>query len=310
MACLQSAPGLVVEVFTLHGVLCIISALTLGFPQPVGPEPIPLRTFDAPLTEDQRVPRGNGPTSLAIIIPAYNEEEALPEAIEQARSYLEGRQIAGEVIVVDDGSTDRTLAVAEAAAEGDELVRVVSYGENRGKGHAVRQGVRHAATDTDAVVFLDADLATPVKEVDGALKALAEGADVVIGTRIHPEARIEQAQPLLRRVMGAGFRRLTRAMLGLRVSDITCGFKVFERDAAGRIFDLATIDGWAFDAELLVIADRLGLRIAELPVRWCDSRDSRVRPLRNAAESWQQLRLIRRRMREGDYDPRDPEGTA
>jgi dolichyl-phosphate beta-glucosyltransferase len=250
------------------------------------------------------------PNSVSIVIPAYNEQEALPGAIESALGYLDDRSLAGEVVVVDDGSSDATEEIARRAAERDERVRVVSYAANRGKGYAVRRGVHEADAETDAVVFLDADLATPVEQIDGALEAIAEGAEVVVGTRIHPDAQIEQAQPPLRRVMGAGFRRLTRAMLGLRVSDITCGFKAFERDAARRIFDLATIDGWAFDAELLVIANRLGLRMAELPVRWCDSRDSRVRPLRNAAESWRQLRRIRRRMREGAYEPGDSGGAA
>jgi len=250
----------------------------------------------------------SGPTSVAIIIPAYNEEASLPRAIERARGNLDERGIAGEIVIVNDGSTDATLAVAQAAAADDPRLKVVTHAANRGKGYAVRQGVRHA--DADAIVFLDADLATPVSEIAPALEALAAGAEVVVGTRHHPEARIEQPQPLLRRAMGAGFRGIARSMLHLRVSDITCGFKAFSRDAAARIFELATIDGWAFDAELLVIANRLGLRVVEMPVHWRDSRDSRVRPFRNAAQSWRQLRLIRRRMREGAYEPRDQGGEA
>ena len=252
--------------------------------------------------------RSSGPTSVAIVIPAYNEEASLPRAIEQALSYLDERGIAGEIVIVNDGSADATLAVAQGAAADDPRLKVVTYATNRGKGYAVRQGVLHA--DADAIVFLDADLATPVEEIGPALEALAAGAEVVVGTRHHPEALIEQPQPWLRRTMGSGFRGIARSMLRLRVSDITCGFKAFEREAAKRIFELATIDGWAFDAELLVIAERLGLRVVEMPVHWCDSRDSRVRPLRNAAQSWRQLRLIRRRMQEGAYEPRDQGGEA
>lgn len=248
------------------------------------------------------------PLSVAIVIPAYNEQAALPHAIDRARRYLDERGLEGEIVVVNDGSADATLDVAEAAAAEDARVRVVSYATNRGKGYAVRQGVQRA--EGDAIVFLDADLATPVEEIDRVLEAMAAGAEVVVGTRRHPDAQIQQAQPLLRRVMGGGFRAIARSMLGLSVTDITCGFKAFRREAAKSIFHRATVDGWAFDAELLVIANRLGLRVVELPVHWCDSRDSRVRPFRNAAESWRQLRLIRRRMREGAYEPGDAGGEA
>lgn len=239
---------------------------------------------------------------LTIIIPAYNEEKDLQTAIEAARGYLDDRDVGGEVLVVDDGSADDTRAIAEHAAQGDDRVRALGYEENRGKGHAVRYGVVRA--EGDAIVFLDADLATPVEETDGLLEAIAGGADVVVGTRVHPEACIERPQPWLRRFMGARFRWLARMMLGLRASDITCGFKGFTREAAHAVFDRATVDGWAFDAELLVIAQRLGLTIVEVPVRWSDSRDSRVRPFANAAESWRALLAIRRRLREGAYDPR------
>ncbi|MGD9497593.1 MAG: dolichyl-phosphate beta-glucosyltransferase [Armatimonadota bacterium] len=238
---------------------------------------------------------------LSIIIPAYNERDCLEQAVRAARHYFDARALPGEVIVVDDGSVDDTRAIAESQRREDARVRVEGYGANRGKGYAVRWGVQRARGEV--IVFLDADLATPVGEIDQVLPAVEGGADVVVGTRVHPQARIERAQSPVRQFMGAGFRWLARAMLGLRVSDITCGFKAFTRAAAQRIFAAATIDGWAFDAELLVIAQRLGLRVVEVPVRWSDRRDSRVRPLRNALQSWRQLRLIRRRMREGAYEP-------
>ncbi len=247
-------------------------------------------------------------TTIAIVIPAYDEAACLRDAIMAALDYLDERGRSGEVVVVDDGSSDDTRDVAEATAQEDPRVRVEGYDRNRGKGHAVRRGVQRA--QADVIVFLDADLATPVDEIDKVLQAVEGGAEMVVGTRVHPEARIEQPQPFLRRFMGGRFRWLARAMLGLTASDITCGFKAFTAGAARQVFELATIDGWAFDAELLVIAGRLGLRIVEVPVRWADSRDSRVRPLANALESWRQLRLIRRRMREGVYEPRGAGGPA
>ncbi len=239
--------------------------------------------------------------SLSIVIPAYNESACLRGAVRAALDYLHARGLEGEVIVVNDGSTDDTGRIAVELAREDARVRAEGYERNCGKGHAVRRGVEHARGAT--IVFLDADLATPVGEIDKVLPEIEAGAQMVVGTRQHPDAEIEHPQPRLRRFMGGVFRSLARMMLGLRVSDITCGFKAFTRDAAHGIFALSTIDGWAFDAELLVIAQRLGLRVAEVPVRWADRRDSRVRPLRNALESWRQLRLIRRRMREGAYEP-------
>jgi len=238
---------------------------------------------------------------LSIVIPAYNESAGLRDAVMAALGYLDDRGLDGEVIVVNDGSADGTAQIADALAQDHARVRAEGYARNRGKGHAVRHGVRQARGA--AIVFLDADLATPVGEIDKVLPAIAAGAQVVVGTRVHPEAEIEHPQPTVRRFMGGVFRSLARTMLGLRTSDITCGFKAFTRDAAHRLFTPATIDGWAFDAELLVIAQRLGIRVVEVPVRWTDRRDSRVRPLRNALESWRQLRLIRRRMREGAYEP-------
>ena len=198
-------------------------------------------------------------TDLSIVIPAYNESACLRGAVLAALGYLDDRDLDGEVIVVNDGSTDDTGEIAEALADEHPRVRAEGYERNRGKGHAVRHGVGHARGEV--IVFLDADMATPVGEIDRVLPAIDAGAEMVVGTRQHPDAEIEHAQPPMRRFMGGAFRSLARTMLGLRASDITCGFKAFTRDTADRVFALATIDGWAFDAELLVIGQRLGLRV-------------------------------------------------
>ena len=238
--------------------------------------------------------------TLAVIVPAYNESERIQGALSQVLRYLDEAGVEGQVIVVDDGSADETRALAQQVATGDARVHIVRYDTNRGKGYAVRQGV--AAADADVIVFLDADLSTPVSEIDKVLAAVREGADLVIGSRFRPGANVMQRQPLLRRAFGAGFRWLARSMLKLSVSDVTCGFKGFTRDAARRVFALSTINGWAFDAELLVIAEKLGLKVVEAPITWNDCRDSRVRPLANAVEAWRQLRAIRRNLREGVYE--------
>ncbi len=243
--------------------------------------------------------------SLAIVVPAYNESARIAGTVSEILRYLDEASLDGELIVVDDGSGDDTRALAQGMAAQDRRVRVVGYDDNRGKGHAVRQGVR--AADADIIVFLDADLSTPVGEVDKVLAAVRGGAEMVVGSRFRPDANLVQRQPWLRRTLGAGFRWLARRTLSLTASDVTCGFKGFTRDAAGRVFALSTINGWAFDAELLVIAKKLGLSVAEVPITWEDCRDSRVRPLANAFEAWRQLRQIRRNLRKRLYDRRDPQ---
>lgn len=242
---------------------------------------------------------------LAIIVPAYNESERIQGTLSEILRYLDESGMASEVIAVDDGSTDDTRELAQQVAAGDARVRVMGYNVNRGKGHAVRQGVE--AAGADIIVFLDADLSTPVTEIDKVLETVREGADVVIGSRFRPDANVVDRQPPLRRAFGTGFRWLARSMLNLSVSDVTCGFKGFTCEAARRVFALCTINGWAFDAELLVIAEKLGLKVVEVPITWDNRRDSRVRPLANAVEAWRQLRAIRRNLREGVYERSHPQ---
>jgi dolichyl-phosphate beta-glucosyltransferase len=239
---------------------------------------------------------------LAIVVPAFNESAHIEAAVSELLRYLDEAEPGGQVIVVDDGSSDDTRALAQQMAEQDPRVRVLGYDDNRGKGHAVRAGV--LAADAEVICFLDADQSTPVTEVANILEAVRQGAQVVIGSRFRPDANLVERQPLLRRLFGAGFRWLARRMLGLTASDVTCGFKGFTRAAARELFALSTINGWAFDAELLVIAQRLGLTVVEVPITWRDCRDSRVRPLANALEAWRQLRQVRRNLRERVYDGR------
>jgi len=247
-------------------------------------------------------------SALAIVVPAYNESERIQGTLSELTGYLDARGLEGEIIVVDDGSVDGTRDLARQVAATDPRIRVIGEDTNRGKGYAVKQGVQ--AARAGIIVFLDADLSTPAGEMDKVLEGVAQGADMVIGSRFRPDANVAQRQRLVRRVFGAGFRWLARHLLGLQVSDVTCGFKGFTAEAARRVFALTTINGWAFDAELLVIAGRLGLRVREVPVRWSDCRDSRVRPLANAVEAWRQLRAIRRNLREGVYEGGRPQAQG
>ena len=221
--------------------------------------------------------------ALSIVIPAYNEATRLPGPLRQIDAYLRARQRAGEIVVVDDGSTDGTVAVVEAVArELGAPVRVIVSTPNRGKGHAVKLGM--LAARGRAVAMTDADLSTPIEELDVLLARVEAGVPVVIGSRKMPGAVIEVRQPLLRETMGRVFTLLTRLFV-VRVSDVTCGMKVFSAKAAQAVFSRLTLDDWSFDAEALFLARRLGFPIAEVPVRWRDATGTKVRRGRDAVRS-------------------------
>jgi len=240
------------------------------------------------------------PPTLSLVFPAYNEAEGLQAALEVASAYLDRQALKGEIVVVNDGSRDDTLEVAQALAEADQRVRVLSHSPNHGKGYAVKQGMLNARGAYR--VFLDVDLATPVEEATKLLAALERGADVAIGSRHLPGSRIEVPQRFLRRSMGSVFRSLARRMLRTPVSDFTCGCKGFRAFAAERLFGALTEPGWAFDAELILLATKAGLRLEEVPVRWRDVAHSAVAPLSAALESWRALRRVQANERRGAYD--------
>lgn len=221
-------------------------------------------------------------TGLTIVIPAYNEAERLPPTLRTIREFVPD----ADVVVVDDGSNDGTEEVARARG-----VRVLSYRDNRGKGHALRVGMM-AATG-DHVLFTDADLSTPIHELPRLLDGLRRGFDIVIGSRKREGARLIRRQPWLRETLGKGFTLLSQIILGVRATDFTCGFKAFTRAAARAVFSRSTIDRWGFDSEILFIAQRLGLRMAEVPVTWEDNRQTKVRLGADVVRSFVDLVRIR-----------------
>jgi len=236
---------------------------------------------------------------VSLVFPAYNEAESLVPALETALAYLTGRGLSAEVLVVDDGSRDDTGAVGRAFGEEHPEVRVLSHSPNRGKGRAVRRGMLAACGEFR--VFMDVDLATPIEELDKLLEALQGGADVAIGTRYVAASQVEVRQHFIRRTMGAAFRALARSLLRLPISDFTCGFKGFRGPVADELFSRLTEFGWAFDAELLLLAARTGHPPVEVPVRWRDVRGSTVAPLSAAWESLRALLRIRANDRRGLY---------
>ena len=219
------------------------------------------------------------PQSLCIVVPVFNEERRLPALLEEL--HRDADQIAArtglvlvEVIAVDDGSTDGT---AELLAGADDLggrLFVERFPENRGKGAAVRAGMLRATADV--ALMTDVDLSTPLEELVGLSAQLDRGADVCIASRALRDSEIVVRQPRHRELMGKAFNVIVRALTRVPWKDTQCGFKLFRLSTGRRLFELQRVDGFAFDMELLVLARRLGLQVAEVPVRWIDNPDTRV----------------------------------
>jgi dolichyl-phosphate beta-glucosyltransferase len=226
---------------------------------------------------------------LTIVIPAYNEEARLPASLGAIAAYVAARPSAPriEVLVVDDGSSDATGARAEDAARRHALaLRVLRLPANRGKGAAVRTGCLEATGSR--VLVSDADFSTPIYEWE---KLAAAAVPVAIGSRALDEALVKERQPFFRQAMGKLFNRLVRLVAVPGIRDTQCGFKLFTHEAAREIFSRAKVDRFAWDVEALLLARQLGYAIAEVPVLWFNSADSRVTLLRGAQAYWDVLRI-------------------
>ena len=232
------------------------------------------------------------PVHLSLVIPAYNEAERIGSTLERVLSFLDQQAFRSEVVVVDDGSRDNTRGVVGRFLEHSPTrVRILDYPKNQGKGHAVRVGMT-AATGAYRV-FYDADGSTPIEELDRLWPAFQNGAQVAIGSRSIPGANVEVHQAWYRETMGKTFNLLLRTAGLTRFRDTQCGFKGFTARACDVIFPRQTIMRYSFDAELLYIAQKHGLPIAEVPIHWVNSPHSRVHPIFDAARMVWDLLLIR-----------------
>jgi dolichyl-phosphate beta-glucosyltransferase len=233
---------------------------------------------------------GSGPY-LSVIIPAYNEEQRLQASLERVVSYLDRQPFGTEVLLVDDGSTDNTTPIARNYAGEHATVRILRYATNRGKGHAVRVGMSEA--DGQLMLLCDADLSTPIEDVEKLLPWLDDGYEVVIGSRALPDSDLRVHQPWLRERLGRTFNLLVR-LLGVRgFADTQCGFKLFTRRAARDIFPRLFTDRWAFDVEALLVARKMGYRIREVPVTWVNAPGTKVNVVRDAFSTLRDLLRIR-----------------
>jgi dolichyl-phosphate beta-glucosyltransferase len=242
---------------------------------------------------------GTPDPQVSIIVPAYNEARRLPHSLGLLRDYFGASSWSSrsfEVLVVVEHSTDGTLELAREATAEQANFHVIDNRVQRGKGYAVRSGMGEARGEV--VFYMDADLSVPLEEIDLFLahfEAHPED-DVLLGSRQHAASRIERRQSLLRQNMGKTFNRILRTLSLLPFRDTQCGFKAFRRKAAREIFALQTIDGFAFDVEVILLAQALGYRIGELPVRWLNSPESKVHIVRDSVRMLWDALTVRRRV--------------
>ncbi len=232
--------------------------------------------------------------SLSIVIPAYNEERRLPRGLAKIRDYLASRGLSAEqveVIVVDDGSADGTAAIVAEWSREMPSLRLVSNGDNRGKGYSVRHGMQEARGRI--ALFTDTDLSAPIEEADKLLAAINAGNDVAIGSRAVDRALIFGHQSRVRELAGMIFNGFVRLFTGLPFQDTQCGFKAFVREPARVIFEQQRIEGFGFDPEILFLAKRHGLRVAEIPVRWAHDPATKVHVIRDSMIMFADLAYIR-----------------
>ncbi len=243
---------------------------------------------------------------LSIVVPAYNEAHRIPASLERIFAYMDRGHADFEVVVVDDGSTDGTADLVAQQFGHRPQLRVLVYPENHGKGYAVRRGI--LAAHGELVIVSDADLSTPIEEVEKLLASLAAGYDLVIGSRGLEESEVRQRQPFYRERAGKLFNVLVRCFVVPAFYDTQCGFKALRREALLPVVERLEIDGFAFDVELIAMAVAAGIRVAEVPVIWINSPSSRVRMSQGLAAFIDLMRIRRRARAVGAAIVAAPEG--
>ena len=242
---------------------------------------------------------------LSIIIPAYNEEKRIGRSLDEILNFLSSRRYMAEVIVVDDGSKDRTAEVVEGRAAGYRAagyeLRVITNEPNRGKGYSVKRGMTSARGDI--VLFTDADLSSPIAEAPKLIDPIAEDrVDVTFGSRGLDRKLVGVHQSFVREMGGRTFNVFVRAITGLKYKDTQCGFKAFRREQAQPVFKLQSIDRFGFDPEILYIAKKQGLKLLEVPVIWNDSEGSKISFFSDSLNMFADLVRIRMNDASGRYD--------
>ncbi|MFT3891779.1 MAG: glycosyltransferase family 2 protein [Anaerolineales bacterium] len=237
---------------------------------------------------------------LSIVIPAHNEEARLPGTLEQIFAFLKERSLSAEVLVVENGSSDRTFEIAQEFARQHPNLHVIQN-DWRGKGLAIQRGVKEA--QGEYVFLCDADLSMPIEEISKFIPPQLQNVDIAIGSREAPGA-VRYNEPQYRHFTGRVFNTLIRYLVLPGLQDTQCGFKCIRAEVARDIFRYQTLTGWAFDVELLFIARRHGYSIIEIPIDWYYNADSKISVLRDSLRMFLDLLAIRGNARRGLYDPK------
>ena len=240
---------------------------------------------------------------LSIIIPAFNEEARLGDSVETIFAYLQKDNPNAELIIVDDGSSDKTAAIAETSCAKfpDIKSRVIRYEKNRGKGYAVKTGL--LAASADIALFSDADLSTPIEEMPKLVEPIKQNKfDVTFGSRALDRSLIGTHQPWRREQGGKVFNFIVKTLTGLPFWDTQCGFKAFNMTKFRPLLDVMQIERFGFDVEFLYVADYRQLRLQEIPVRWNHCDGTKVSVFRDSQRMFNEVRQIRRNAKKGVYD--------
>ncbi len=241
---------------------------------------------------------------LSIVIPAYNEEQRLGKTLTETFAYLAAQNYTSEIIVVDDGSSDHTIEVANSFQSRSNVktkLFILKNPGNRGKGYAVRNGMLHARGEVQ--LFFDADLATPLSQITKVIQPILDNSyDVVFGSRALSDAVVKVKQSAFRQLRGRAGNLLIRILFGTDIKDTQCGFKAFRRQAAQTIFLLQQVEGFGFDPEVLFIASKQGWRWKEMPVEWRHVEGSKVTMFASTLSVLLEVFAIRWNYLTGKYD--------
>jgi dolichyl-phosphate beta-glucosyltransferase len=229
---------------------------------------------------------------ISIIIAAYNEEKRITPSLFKIKDYMDSQGFDYEIIVVDDGSNDRTSGVVRDVITEIPHLRVIRYEVNRGKGYALKTGV--LASKGDLVLLSDADLSTPIEEISKLLPLIkGNSCEVAIGSRALVLSDIIKKQPWWRQNMGKVFNKIVKFIVLDDFEDTQCGFKIFSGDIGRALFSESVVERFAYDVEILARAKKKGYRIQEVPIRWINSPESKVNPLKDSFQMIFDLLKIR-----------------
>lgn len=232
--------------------------------------------------------------SFSLIIPTYNEEREIETTLKYTLEYLQKQPYSFEIIVADDGSIDNTVQISQKWAEKyPDNIKVIAFSPNQGKGSVVKEAMLHH-TKGSIRCFYDADASTPIEEVEKLIHEIVKnGYDIAIGSRALPESKIEVPQPLYRQTMGKIYNLILRCFRLTHFRDTQCGCKCFNEKSVHIVFPRQTLKRFSFDAEILFIAEKHGLKIKEVPIRWRNRKESRVHPIKDSARMFWDLLKIR-----------------